>query len=173
MSLTSACIEWTGTKDEAGYGIVYVPKKKKMQHAHRVVWSIAHKKRIPKGLFICHHCDNPPCVNPEHLFLGDRRLNMQDMWAKKRSHVHNPRTVPTQKIRSMRQGGKSIREIAQELQVFPPTIRSILKAHPVYSIQEDASKERLRRWGLSSMGVAVYLKLQRERGHQMGISAPF
>ena len=53
--------------------------------AHRVSWMLAHGP-IPQGMFILHRCDNPPCVNPAHLFLGTAMMNVADMEAKGRGH---------------------------------------------------------------------------------------
>ncbi len=50
---------------------------------HRFVWT-EHNGPIPKGMCVCHHCDEPACINPDHLFLGTHQDNMQDMINKKR-----------------------------------------------------------------------------------------
>lgn len=64
------------------YGSVSINGK--FMKAHRYSWEI-HNGPIPKGLWVLHHCDNPACVNPEHLFLGTRSDNMKDCYAKGRS----------------------------------------------------------------------------------------
>ncbi len=54
--------------------------------AHRYVWTTVHGE-IPTGFHVCHRCDNPPCINPEHLFIGTDLDNVRDMIAKNR-HSH-------------------------------------------------------------------------------------
>ena len=72
----SECIEWEGYRHKDGYGRRSVGGK--VRQAHRVAWEAVHGD-IPEGHCVCHSCDNPPCVNVEHLFLGTHRDNMKDM----------------------------------------------------------------------------------------------
>lgn len=75
------CWLWTGKRLPRGYGQVSIHHQ--WRYAHRASWEL-HNGPIPEGMDICHRCDNPPCVNPAHLFLGTRRDNVHDMMAKGR-----------------------------------------------------------------------------------------
>ena len=75
---TGTCWLWESTLTRGGYGRFYVGSEgKRFGRAHRVSWEI-HRGPIPEGLCVLHKCDIPPCVRPEHLFLGDKKENMQD-----------------------------------------------------------------------------------------------
>ena len=79
----NACWNWTAAKTAAGYGVLRMPDKTN-QYAHRIAyeWSIG---PIPKGCYLCHHCDNPTCVNPSHMFVGEQIDNMRDAATKGRT----------------------------------------------------------------------------------------
>ncbi len=80
------CLEFVGAKNAFGYGIIRVAGKNKM--AHRVAWEIANGQ-IPEGMLVCHRCDNPPCCNAAHLFIGTQLDNVRDMWTKDRGSRFN------------------------------------------------------------------------------------
>lgn len=81
------CWEWQGSRNHRGYGSITIAGK--AARAHRVAWQFDNGA-IPVGMMICHRCDNPPCCNPAHLFLGTPQDNVLDMVAKGR-HVRGPR----------------------------------------------------------------------------------
>lgn len=78
-----ACWLWLGTKTEDGYGQMWNGRRSRI--AHRIAYELEFGE-IPPGLLVCHRCDNPPCCNPAHLFLGTVMDNALDMIAKGRGH---------------------------------------------------------------------------------------
>lgn len=90
-----ACWPWMGSRNrKGGYGRV------KKILTHRIVWEHTRRRKIPATKRILHRCDNPPCCNPRHLFLGTQKNNVRDMVAKgRRSPTHgeaNPRAKITE-----------------------------------------------------------------------------
>lgn len=114
------CWEWRGAKVPHGYGKIGVDGK--MLIASRVSWELANWP-IPDELWVLHHCDNPACVNPRHLFLGAQTDNMRDMDMKGRRspnacgrgerNGHAKLTEPdVHKIRHLLKAGHTQRKIA-------------------------------------------------------------
>lgn len=81
------CWEWPASRTAAGYGQLGYREggRQHLAYAHRAAYFISHGD-IPKGMHICHHCDNPACFNPGHLFLGTAKENIQDMVRKGRGN---------------------------------------------------------------------------------------
>lgn len=84
----NSCWEWKGSRFGSGYGQFfagYAEDGRRLNiHAHRFAYELNFGP-IPEGHYILHRCDNPPCVNPEHLFLGTQTDNVHDMFAKGRA----------------------------------------------------------------------------------------
>lgn len=133
------CWLWTATVNADGYGKFFCEGRR--HFAHRVAWRLTHGD-IPEGLLVCHSCDNPPCVNPAHLFLGTNAENGADSGRKGRHRLQkhpdlqagekNPYArLTAANVEAIRNGYRpgvvEIQEIAAEYGVSPGTIAMLLK----------------------------------------------
>lgn len=135
---TFGCTEWVACRNRQGYGEVTIEGR--LYKAHRVSWRI-HKGPVPQDMLVLHKCDNPPCVNPDHLFLGTHADNAIDckikgrspdnsgekhyLWGKKHSNPATSDTVPSSKIKS-----KNIPDIIKRL-ANGETQASVAKSYEV------------------------------------------
>lgn len=148
------CWEWQSFRNCHGYG--QCRHDKRQQVAHRWSWEIAHGP-IPTGAFICHRCDNPPCVNPAHLFLGDALVNVRDMLSKGRDRFHFQENRPKgdlnahakltgATVRRLRaeyaEGGVTQKELAVRYSISPALVNFIITGrawqhitHGVHALQ--------------------------------------
>lgn len=84
VDFNTGCHNWRGGLNLTGYGVLSYKHEKWL--AHRLSFTLAYGS-IPDNLYICHKCDNPKCINPEHLFLGSQKDNLTDMTSKGRAAV--------------------------------------------------------------------------------------
>jgi hypothetical protein len=124
------CWEWKGHTDPRGYAHIVVDKVR--VHVHRYSYQL-HFGPIPPGLCVCHHCDNPKCVRPGHLFLGTNKDNTDDMLRKGRGPdqrgSRNPGSRLTEadvsEIKRRIRGKDRLNLIAQDFGVSDGTISQI------------------------------------------------
>lgn len=79
----TGCWLWTLSSNGDGYGIIFKKRKEKKVYAHRFSYQM-YKGKIPDGMIVCHKCDTPSCVNPDHLFVGTDGDNVRDCVSKGR-----------------------------------------------------------------------------------------
>lgn len=133
------CWEWKASKDKNGYGLMTTPHGITYRTAHQVSWFLMNGY-IPTGKMILHHCDNPVCSNPDHLYLGSAQDNMNDKIDRKRQNYSgllkgspkgesHPRSKLSEndvrEIKNMIKNGKSQKCIAENYNVTISTIHSI------------------------------------------------
>jgi hypothetical protein len=122
---SGSCRVWTGSKRYCGYGVLNVEKK--IWAVHRYVYTVK-VGPIPKGMILCHTCDNPACFNVDHLFLGTDKTNALDKVAKMR-HVYGEKVVQSKlkeaQVLSIRQDNRRLVDIAKDYNVTPDNIALI------------------------------------------------
>lgn len=148
VAKADGCWVWTGAKDKNGYGTFSPSAATGQLRAHRVSWQI-HRGTIPTGMSVCHHCDNPECTNPEHLFVGTNKDNMEDKIRKGRVVGRGPSRFPEEqyalkksigrpeqhleRILTLRGNGASLDAIAETLMCQPRAIKRLLDRHGAYA----------------------------------------
>jgi len=127
----NGCWRWTAATNRRGYGVINVEGAARL--AHRVTYHVF-RRAVPNDLCVLHHCDNPSCVNPSHLFLGTRADNARDMKRKGRSaygerNAHSKLTDKQRaEIRARYAAGNITQQaLADEHGVTQPLIAYVLK----------------------------------------------
>ena len=123
------CWPWLGTINNKGYGMVSLNGRG--MAAHRAVYMVLTGKPIPRELDLCHRCDNPKCVNPDHMFFGTRTDNMRDASAKGRMArgMRHPHAILTdgqvKEIRERVRSGEVQRHIAASMGIDFRTLNAV------------------------------------------------
>jgi hypothetical protein len=131
----NGCWNWSKSRwPNGGYGVFYYDGGNR---AHRASWVI-HNGPIPDGMVVCHTCDNPPCVNPAHLFVGTQADNVRDRHKKGRTVIspkfsqvklrgeeHVCAKLSDDKVRMIRSSTLSNQEFAALFGVTPQTIHAV------------------------------------------------
>lgn len=146
----NACWEWIGYMNTNGYGEFTVNRVK--LSPHRLSYEIAYGD-IPKGMFVCHHCDNPKCCNPEHLFIGTSKDNMIDAARKgrtSRGDNHYMRMFPEKVMRHEKNGShklteEQVSEIREMYDSGDVRLRPIAKKYDISHVQVSNIVNR-RQW---------------------------
>lgn len=123
---SNGCWIWQKSKNEKGYGRIQV--KGKMWAAHRLSFTLS-KGNILKGMVVCHSCDNPSCINPDHLWLGTMGENMLDMMKKGRGRISKLSDEDKSKIVSLTSAGYSKEDIARQFDTSLGVVIFILNSH--------------------------------------------
>lgn len=131
---SSGCWEWQGYRDPNGYGRLNIRQPKKTyvpKLAHRISWELFRGAISPEQ-HVCHKCDNPSCVNPEHLFLGDAAINCEDKIAKgrmrfgvSRGEAHGCAKLTEDQVRAIRASTGPSRIAAEKYGVSGRQVRDI------------------------------------------------
>lgn len=135
----SGCTLWTGTKDSGGYGRVYWGNA--AYSAHRFSYELTNGP-IPDGMLVCHKCDTPSCINPDHLFLGSPQDNMNDKIAKGRAPRMAGEGAPNAKltwaaVRDIRTNKEKPKILAEKYGVRRSTI-SVIRCGKVWREENNA-----------------------------------
>lgn len=133
----ASCWEWIGYRNKDGYGLLGATRleggKVKYVLAHKLSWLIHFRKYIREPMCVCHHCDNPGCVNPKHLFVGTARDNNTDRdkkgrtaWGEKKKHMAKLKKEDVRLIEKLNNLGYTQEHIAREIGVSTITVWRIL-----------------------------------------------
>ena len=153
LARRDGCLEWVGYIQQNGYG--QVGFRGGLVSTHRAAWIIAYGA-IPDGLFVCHHCDNRRCCNPEHLFLGTTQDNMDDMVSKGRHGGSSGEAHPKAKLTKARVNEIRRRyadenilqgELANEYGVAKPTVAALLLNRSWYDPDYTPLPKRIKMSG--------------------------
>lgn len=156
--MNTPCWVWQGQRDRKGYGRFYFGSTGRVA-AHRLAYELENGP-VLNELFACHHCDNPPCVNPDHIFPGTNLDNSMDAIKKGR---RNPLKLPPTKVLvELRRSGLTLQAIASRYNAHHDSVRqALVKAGcHIYSRLTIAQTQSIRtRWASGTQDKELVEKL--------------
>lgn len=126
------CWKWLAGCTSDGYGVLTSSEGKQLR-AHRVAWGLENGE-IPEGLFICHSCDTPLCVNPAHLWPGTHTDNQRDATTKGRSPGAKL-TVEEVILIRMVHPAQTFEELAETFQIHSFTVRQVVAGRTFKNVE--------------------------------------
>lgn len=131
----NSCWLWTAARNK-GYGVIGRTKatspKRGNHMATHVSWWVHTGEHVPTGMVVCHKCDNPPCVNPNHLYIGTPRQNAMDMVERNRmgASLRDHAVLTEDDVRAIRQAhekGSTQVSLAKFYEVSPQCINAVVR----------------------------------------------
>lgn len=173
------CWEWTGSTRRRGYGEIYVDGR--IRRASQVAYELATGKPFPPDLVACHHCDNPGCVRPDHIFAGTMKDNILDAAKKGRLQAILDEDAVLE-IRNRHASGETQTSLAEEFGVNLSTVNDVvngrwwehvggpIRTEPVDMRGEGSPRSKLTRREVEEILTVVGRRTDQEIADAYGVS---
>lgn len=169
----TGCFVWTAASNELGYGRFNCNGR--LQYAHRYAYARANGE-ISKDAFICHRCDNPACVNPSHLFLGDAAINCADKVSKgrhARGLMMSHTKLSDEQVSQILADGRKQSEIAEHYGVSQSYVSTLKKRGHRSGVGAEVVIRARHAWKLSDSDRSAIRSDDRPQkliAHQYGVT---
>lgn len=178
---TSGCLEWQGAITQAGYGQISVKRGDKhiMITAHRAHWIAMNGEWLPRDVFVCHKCDNPLCVNLDHLFLGSAKDNMEDMirkgrWGKTRRYATRECRYSREVVEAVRKEVGSNKDIALKYGMSVTYVYDIRRGKAKRFAEHVVKVDKRRKFTAEQIeGMRSFVGDWRKKAHDMKMSEEY
>lgn len=127
--IRTGCWNWIGSLQTCGYGQIKINGNN--WTSHRASW-VAHNGAIPNGMHVLHHCDNPKCCNPKHLYLGSHQDNMRDKLQRGRQSKRPGHKLTLSQVLEIKTSSESVRTIAAQYGVSRSHVYAIRGKYPAH-----------------------------------------
>lgn len=154
--LNEGCWEWQASRDEKGYGYCRIGGH--IYRTHRLAWIINYKTQIPPDRLICHTCDNPSCVNINHLWLGTHQMNLRDVIYKRgkfrKSSNRKVKESDLPKMMDLYKNGASMEAVARKYKLSGRGLTAALRKYNFHEVEKiRLERQRMRHEKKTSLEV--------------------